>query len=216
MKKESAWMYLFYIPFAIAGLFCGYMGVNQILDHQYLTKHGIETKGIVVKLIEDSKNSSSVKPIIEFVTEQGERIIHKSNYATNINPAKIGDETTVWYDPTNTKNHLSAFDAPSWFFFIFLLTHGGIGIGGIIYLTKKRQFFDWLQTNGRVIQASYKETVVRGDGYCVKATWTDPMTKIHYEFSCDAYNGNYRKWTVNDKISVLIDPANPKRYIVDL
>lgn len=214
MKKASAWMYLFYIPFAIAGLFCGYMGLNRILDHQYLKKNGREAKGTVVQLIGDRENGS--KPIIEFVTEKGERIIHEINFSTNINPAKIGDEITVWYDPANPKKHLSESYSPSWFFFIFLLTHGGIGIGGIIYLNKKRQFFDWLQTNGRFIQANYKETVVQGDGSCLKATWTDPMTKIHYEFSCDGYDGNYHKLTVNDKIPVLIDPANPGRYIVDL
>jgi hypothetical protein len=55
-----------------------------------------------------------------------------------------------------------------------------------------------------------------GFAWYVEAQWTDPRTGIPYEFRSEALHRRQAKlYTIGERISVLIDPADPNRYYVE-
>ena len=84
--------------------------------------------------------------------------------------------------------------------------------------------FSWLTSHGRQISAivtsirhetGKTQADFQRDNYYVCATWTHPQTGKTYTFWTWAMNHRPDCWQ-GSLVSVLIDPANPGRYILDL
>jgi len=86
------------------------------------------------------------------------------------------------------------------------------------------QRIDWLRHHGKRIIAMV--TSIRHetgktssgfsrDNYYVTATWTNPWTGKTYAFWTWVMN-HQPEYTEGSLVPVLVDPANPKRYILDL
>jgi hypothetical protein len=220
MEKFSGFLYPFLGCFAMAGLFMGYKLIDLTFEEIYLQKNGLEATGTVVKLLENRDDgSTTTTPVVEFETKKGELITYQFSYSTNINPAKMGDKLTVLYDPLDPKRHSTEKEknGMTWVSIILMLTHGGVGFGGMIWLYRKRKFMEWISTNGQMIQAAFYDLKKNAEDDTVTAKWTDPNTQIQYSFyetisNLDLSESDF----VGKQISVIIDPKNPKRYIMDL
>ena len=216
-------LYFFFAIFALAGLACGAWGVVGLLDRNRILNEGIKTTGTIVELARSSKGNS-VAPVVSFRDRSGESVVYRSNFYSGMSSYRVGDEMVVWYLPPNSSEDviLEGRDWTAYFPFIFLLTHGGVGIGGILWLERKRRRQKWLLENGQEVRASLVKVNTHsgksGTSYTFTSKWTDPFTGQAYTFesesvSFDPSDGLARQ---GGSVRVLIDPAKPKRYWVDV
>ncbi len=111
-----------------------------------------------------------------------------------------------------------------------------IGLVGIVRATKRASDINWLKSNGRRITATVTEIQTKrvsnqvpystGSGtsyrtetrtyYVVVARWVDPQTRREYTFHSERRSSYPRNYGPGSSISVLIDPANPLRHLVEV
>jgi hypothetical protein len=94
----------------------------------------------------------------------------------------------------------------------------------LIFIGYQVQQFAWIRHHGKRISAMVTsirhetgktQAGFERDNYYVSATWTHPRTGKTYTFWTWAMNHRPDCWQ-GSLISVLIDPVNPRRYILDL
>jgi len=215
--KNKGCLYPFFAIFAIAGLACGLAGFWLVKSRYDLMNDGIKTSGTVIDL---NHSENTVAPIIGFNDEWGNSLVYNSSNYTSFDPYKVGQKITLYYDPSDPENVTLEGDGWwNWFPFIFLFTHGGVGIGGLYWLEKKRRLHKWLQQSGHEIQArltNIKETYNKGRYYTLQCEWSDPYTNTLYTFESESMSKNPSDLIApGSTLRVLIDPANPKRYWMD-
>jgi len=215
-------LYIFFAIFALAGLACGAWGVAGLVSRYRILNEGIKTTGTLVDLVRSSKGSS-VAPVIAFLDSQGDSVVYRSNFYSGMSDYHIGQPMTLWYLPANPEADI-VVEGMGWtafFPFIFLLTHGGVGIGGIIWLERKRRRRNWLLANGQEVRARFvKVDAQRGKSvmhYTIVCEWTDTFTGQVHTFKSESTTSSPEAWVAQqgEFLKVLIDPANPKRYWVD-
>ncbi len=219
MNRQGC-LYPFFAIFAFAGLACGYWGISGLLSRQRILSEGIKTTGTVIDLNRSSKGS--VAPIIGFQDEKGLQVVYHYNVYTSTGAYELGQKIPLWYLPSDPTSEV-AFDETDWtvfFPFIFLFSHGGVGIGGIVWLERKRRLRKWLNEQGQEVSARFtKMDVHRGKStsYSILCEWNDPYTGTVHEFKSEYLSSNPEAMLPppGGMVRVLIDPANPKRYWVD-
>ncbi|MFN0215291.1 MAG: DUF3592 domain-containing protein [Saprospiraceae bacterium] len=215
--KPQGCLYPFFAIFAIVGIGCGLLGFWLVKSRYDLINDGIKTTGIV---IEFNHSKNTVAPVVGFKDEWGNELVYNSDNYSSIKTFEIGQKVTVYYDPTDPKNAtLEGEGRWNFFPFIFLLTHGGVGIGGLYWLEKKRRLNRWLQQSGHEIQArlvEIKETYNKRRYYTLYCEWTDPYTNTPHTFESESLsNDPTDRIAPGANLRVLIDPHNPKRYWMD-
>lgn len=223
MNKPGC-LYIFFAIFAIAGLACGAWGVAGLISRNRILNEGIKTTGTIVELARSSKGNS-VAPVVAFRDQDGDSVVYRSNFYSGISDYQIGQQMVVRYLPSNPKEDV-VIEGMGWtafFPFIFLLTHGGVGIGGIIWLERKRRRQKWLLQQGQEVKAHLvKVNTHWGKSgrktYTLTCEWTDRLTGQTYTFESESIPSDPADWVArqDDSVRVLIDPANPKRYWVDV
>jgi hypothetical protein len=220
MNKQGC-LYPFFAIFALAGLACGAWGVSNLNSRNRILKEGIETTGTIIGLSGGKNNS--VAPIVGFEDQRGRSIVYHSNFHTNMTSYGIGQKMRLWYLPSDPNESvvLEGSDWTGYFPFLFLFTHGGLGIGGLIWLERKRRLRNWLNINGQRVKARFLMVDVhRGKSttYTIVCEWTDTLTGTKYKFRSESLGTNPEALLPppNDSVWVLIDPSNPKRYWVDV
>ena len=215
--KNQGCIYPFFAIFAIAGLGSGMLGFSMQLDRNHMISAGIKTTGTVV---DHAHSKKSVASVVQYKDRNGTTWTYRSHFYTNINPDKIGDVVTVYYDPNNPEDVVLEHEGLSSLLpFIFLFTHGGIGFGGLYWLEKKRRRYQWLQQSGMEVLAQFtgvKETNNKGRYYTVQAEWIDPLSNTKHFFESEALSQNPADFmAIGSSIGVLIDPNKPERYWMD-
>jgi hypothetical protein len=215
--KQQGCLYPFFGIFAIAGLVCGVVGFSMLYSRYQLMHEGVKTTGTVTNL---NWSKNTVAPVVGFEDEWGNALEYHSAFYTNIDPYELGQEVVIYYDPNNPKDAtLDGEGWEGWFPLIFLLTHGGVGFGGLYWLEKKRRLYKWLQEKGYEVQAQFtrvKESYNKRRYYALQCEWTDPYTKILHQFESERTAKEPPASLIpGTLIRVLIDPDNPKRYWVD-
>ncbi len=217
-------LYFFFGIFALAGLACGALGVSSILSRNRILNEGIKTTGTLVELARSSKGNS-VAPVVSFRDNRGDSVVYRSNFYSGMSSYRVGQEMVVWYLPPNSSEDviLEGRDWTVYFPFLFLLTHGGVGIGGLLWLERKRRRQKWLLENGQEVKASLvKVNIHWGKSgrktYTLICEWTDRLTGQTHTFESESASSDPADWMARQggPVRVLIDPANPKRYWVDV
>ena len=219
--KNSIIGYLFFGIFALAGIICGIVSASLWYARYQLMRDGEKTTGQVVELqYSRSKGSTTTAPVIAFTTPSGRRVVYRSNFYTNINPFQVGDTVTLWYDRAEPEKVVLEKSGMTVILLtlLFLFTHGGVGIGGLVWLERKRRLRRWLQEYGQEIKARFvRANRANKRGYNVECTWTDPYTQQAHTFTSDSMSKNPEDFIPpNGLLRVLIDPGNPKRYWVQM
>jgi hypothetical protein len=211
-------MYFFFGIFAAAGLLCGVISLGLVYQRYQVTSEGIQTTGTVVDLL---YSKSSVAPVVSYTDESGTKRLYESSSYTSIDPPEIGDQLALYYLPGKPDEvELEGEGLFNLFPLIFFFTHGGVGFGGLYWLEKKRRMHNWLQQHGQSVQAKLVEirhSANKGRSYyTLRCEWKDPYTQeMHYFESETLSQDPSGRIQVGSVVSVLIDPAKPKRYLVD-
>lgn len=208
-------LYPFFAIFAIAGLISGAIGAVSVYNRYRLTTEGVKAVGKVIDL---NYNKNMSAPVIGFTDTRGRSIVYHSTLYSSTNDHEIGDEIELHYLPDDPDEvALEGEGWTGWIPFIFLFTHGGAGIGGLIWLERQRRLRKWLLEYGHSIEAKFtgvEEQHHKGNtSYYIVCSWKDPYTQEEYTFKSDALR-EYPVITLGASIPVLIDPANPKRHLV--
>ena len=212
--------YLFFSIFAFAGLICGAWGAYNVHSEYTIKNEGIQTTGSIIDL-KYSNKGGNVSPVIGFRDQSGREVVYHSNFYTNMVSYQIGQPMTLWYLPEDPQNEviLEGGNFMTYFPFLFLFTHGGVGFGGLIWLEMSRRRVKWLKEYGQEVQARYVKTQQNSGKrttYQVVSEWKDPYTQTVYEFKSERLSQNPEaSFAPGQQVRVLIDPNNPKRYWMD-
>lgn len=214
---------MFFAIFALAGLACGAWGVLSFISRNRILNEGVKTTGTIIELARGGKGNS-VTPVIRFKDNDGDSVLYRSNFSSGVSSYYVGQQMVMWYMPSNPKEDV-VVEGMGWtafFPFIFLLVHGGIGFGGIFWIERNRNRQKWLLENGQEVKAQFfKINTHHGKSnmrYTVTCKWTDPSTNQTYTFESESVPFNPEDLVAKQHglLRVLIDPAKPKRFWVDM
>lgn len=215
---------VFFGIFSLVGAIMGIAFTAVMFNLYLLRSDGIRTEGEVTDVTYSDKGGTS--PTVSFVTDQGETIIHNTGVFTSPPEFSVGDRVTLWYHPDNPRD-LVLKGTDTWLVplitGIFFLIFGGIGFGGLLnrYFSKKRKA--WLWQHGTPIDVPFTEvrynTSLKVNGaspFVIVGQWHDKSTNKVYTFESDNIWYDPSPYVAEGRLlRVMIDPANPARYVMD-
>lgn len=223
MKTLNIIKYVFAIVGAcmLAGAFALYSSTSSFLER------AVTTQGTVVELIRSrSSDSISYYPIVEFTTTSGHAVEFQSNSGSNPPSYNRGEQVSVIYESSAPES--AKIDS---FFSLWggATIVGGIGLvfgligGGMLaYGVVKRRSNAHLQKNGVEIQADFQGvehntslTVNGRSPFNIVCQWLHPQTGELYIFRSENLWFDPSDHVEYEKIPVLVDESNLKKYWVD-
>ncbi len=226
MKVES----LFFSIFGIVGfgMLIG-CGLFIISTREFLAV-AKGTDGSVVRLEYErsgSKSGGSYYPIVRFLLRTGETIEFSSSVGSNPPSYRRGEPVRVLYDPTAPESaEIDSFFS-LWFAPILLGFLGsvfsafGVGYWGWCIARVRREA--WLARHGRRIVADIVDMAIdrsvkrnRRSPWRITAQWADPLSRKVHVFKSAGIRFDPKPFLGGETVPVLIDPDDPRRYMVDL
>lgn len=197
---------------------------------QFIEK-SIKTQGTVVEIFEsysiDSEDDDVYYcPLVEFTDANGALIEFESS-GSNPPSYSVNEMVEVIYDPEYP--HIAEINS-------FSSLWGGattLGILGLVFFLiggsffaydmKKKSMLKYLKKNGKKIETKLQKVKINtsygGSGenpFILVTQWRNPETSKLHIFTSDNIWFDPTDYIKTDKINVLIDIKNPKRYSVDL
>lgn len=223
MKVLSVIKYLFSaIGVALlAGAFYLYQSKQEFLEK------ADRVQGTVVELIaKRSDKSTTYAPVVVFKTKKGQEIKYFSSVSSNPPSYSEGENVEMLYDPQNPHDASINGFFSLWLGPLILSILGAIFfiIGSVIiviaWLQDKKT--ENLRETGKPISTKFTQ-VQLNTGYAVNgrnpfqicSQWQDPHTKDLYVFKSDNIWFDPTDFLNIEEIRVLIDPQDPKKYIMD-
>jgi hypothetical protein len=222
---------IFGIFFVIGvGVFAG--GIYSIQQTRRFLRTAVETRGVVTEIVwreslSRSRGSSwSSYPRFRFSTSDGQEIDIVSDTGSSPPSYRVNEPVTILYDPQQP-NHASIKSfSELWMLSVILCGLGAVfssfGIVAVVRKALGSRKNDWLQQNGRRIQAEITRVelntslVVNGaNPYCIECQWLDPARNEMHIFHSANIWFDPTNYIPGKTIEVLVDPDNPRRYAVE-
>jgi len=224
--KRFRWFVIIFLGVGLLMLFGALMFWNK--TRGFLAR-AHQASGTVVELIEtrDNEGSSMWKPVVAFTDDNG----HKTRFTDSVSsrPAAydVGEAVTVLYLPGKAgEAHIKGFSS-LWLGATIL---GGLGViftgigAGIVFATrageKKKHY---LMAYGNAIETEVqgvdRNTGVEINGqnpWRISSQWLDPKTNMVRIFHSENLWFDPSGFMKRKKVTVLVDPNNPKRYHMDI
>ena len=217
-------MKIFNALFLAAGIILLLVGAYAASRARDLQRHGVTAVGHVTRLERGSKGSSF--PVVEFQTEDEQRITFKSRMGSSPPSFRVGEAVAVLYDPLDPQRaSIQSFGqlwGPSILSGLLGAVFTAIPSGILISRARRRKLDAWLRQYGQRVTTQLDRvelnTSVRVNGihpYRIFSQGQNPFTAQAEVFH------SYNLWSdpspyLRDRsIDVLIDPNNPKRYWLD-
>lgn len=193
-------------------------------------------EGTVVDLVQSRSNMSSsssttesvtYRPVVHFVDLNGNTIEFTSSTGSNPPSYSRGEQVEVLYLPDEPeKAKINGFFS-LWGGPVILGILGGlfflIGGGILLVTTLKGRRDEYLKKHGKPIETVFQgvelnESVsVNGrNPFRILTQWQNPTTQEVHVFHSNNLWFNPSDYINRDKITVFIDPKNPKKYFVDI
>jgi len=192
--------------------------------------HAQEGQGTVIELIEvrDSDGGSSTwKPRVKYAAPSGEEIIFNASFSANPAPYQVGEVVPVLFVPQDPheariKGYSSLWLGPtilSGLGVIFAAIGGGIVLAQRVGLRKR----DYLMAYGNAIETDVqgveRNTSLEVNGknpWRISSQWLEPGSDKLRVFHSENLWFDPTRFVTQKQVTVLIDPANPKRYYMDV
>lgn len=223
--QNNFWLF-FCGLFAFVGTVLGAAGFAFWRDSEQLVRTGVATEGTVVRLVYNQK-SGTTAPVIEYETDWNGPQTYVSSTFTSPPVYSVGERVPMWYSP-NDPTQVVLDGTDRWLlpaiFGGFFLIFGSIGYGGLAWQFFKSRRRRWLLQHGHPVEAALlgvlHNTSVRVNGaspFVVQCQWHDPVQHRVHVFESEPVWFNPESFLPpNRPLRVLIDPRNPKAYLVDL
>ncbi len=205
---------------------CG-LFVYQTLEFLAVAKGA---DGTVVRLEYERSGSSSggaYYPIVRFLLRTGETFEFRSSVGSSPPSYRRGEPVRVLYDPTTPESaEIDSFFS-LWFAPILLgflgSVFGAFGVGYWGWFIARVRREAWLARHGRRIVADIVDVAIersvkrnRRSPWRITAQWTDPLSRKVHVFKSRRIWFDPTPFMKGETVSVLIDPDDPRRYMVDL
>lgn len=188
-----------------------------------------QASGTVVELIEvrDNEGSSLWKPVVAFTDDRGRKTRFTDSVSSRPAAYDVGEAVTVLYLPGETGEvHIKGFSS------LWLGTSilGGIGFvftaigAGIVFANragekKKHYLMAYGTAIETEIQGVDRNTGVEINGqnpWRISSQWLDPKSNTVRIFHSENLWFDPSSFMKRKKVTVLLDPNNPKRYHMDI
>ncbi|WP_027908294.1 DUF3592 domain-containing protein [Pseudomonas sp. URMO17WK12:I4] len=212
---KTAWLWIF--PGIGALMLAGAVGIQvaRLSDQAHMAR----TEGSVVDI-------EGGCPTVSFTSLDGTLGEYHSGTCSTPPSFDIGERVTVYYDPQNLERaRIDSFEQ-NW---IGSLILGGIGAVflalGLLFvlppLFGKRRAAELL-ASGTPVQAEVVDVELNGgltingqSPYRIVAQWLNPQTNKLHVFRSENLLFDPGPYISESLVTVMIDPANPKRYSMD-
>ena len=166
-------------------------------------------------------------PVVSFTTARGETIEFQSSYGSNPPAYDVGAGVRVKYDPK--RPGMAEIDSVAKIMF-FVLLFSGFGVSSVtigfipmlVRIARRRRLINILR-DGRPIIATFhsveEDTTVKVQNrhpYRVVAEWRNPISKELVHFRSHGVWKDPTEQAKKRLITVVVDPNNFRRYVVDL
>jgi hypothetical protein len=187
-------------------------------------------EGKVIDLVRDrssSGSSSTYRPVVEFTIPTGLRVEFTSGVGTSPPAYRVGEPVTVLYDPVDpNKARIKSFFS-LWFGFMIVFALGLIfailGLGMILVPARGRRRAEWLRRNGRRVKTAFKGVELNSSlhvngrsPYRIISQASDAGDKTVRVYQSENIWFDPSEYIKNESIDVLVDPGNPKKYVMDI
>ncbi len=215
--------------FAATGLLFACIGLWFLAADRQLAAKGGMTTGTVVALHQhyDSDGDRMYRPEVEFTDARGTVHRFRSHISSSSPGFSRGEQVQVLYDPSAPGD--AAIDSfmqrhflPAMFTVIGSI-FTMIGGGTVLHFVRRRRIVAQLKQTGVPISAKfiecYRDTSIKINGrspFRVVCQATHPATGRLQSFKSGPIWLDLTEQLSNNDLDMLIDPANPKRYYVDL
>lgn len=190
----------------------------------------VEAEGKVVDLERSRPSSSSstmYRPVVEFTTVTGERIEFTSRVGSSPPSHRVGEAVRVLYHPADPHGARIKSFFQLWFGFLIVFALGlvfaAIGLTMIVVQARGRKRAEWLRQHGRRMKTAYKGVEInqslRVNGrspYQIISQAPDPSSNTVRVFESENIWFDPSEYIKSETIDVLVDPNNPKRYVMDI
>lgn len=224
MKAIAIVKYLFtLVGFAmLAGAFWAYSSTSSFL------KQAETADGIVFELLASrSDNSTTYRPVVQFIDQQGQFIEFVSSTGSNPASYSQGEQVKVLYLPERPSNAKINSFFSLWGVAIILAGIGAvfflIGVGIIMFTRLKSRQDEMLKTSGVAIETQYQSveqnTALSVNGrhpFRVLTQWQNPATSDIHIFKSNNLWFDPSAYIKQETIRVFIAKGNPAKYYVDL
>lgn len=221
-------------------IFFGIVGIVLLGVSGWLTVGSLDFKanaaqaeGTVVRLQSEYSRDSEGRgrymyyPIVQFGTEAGEDIEFRGSVGSSSPSYRRGERVTVLYFPQAPQDAKIDSIGGLW---VGPLITGGAGLvftlvaGGFWFVRARRaKLEEWMRMNGRPVEADYtgviRDTSFKVNGrspWRITAQWQNPVEGKLHVFESKRLWFDPEPFVKGDRITVLIDPRNPKRHVFDL
>lgn len=220
MRRNTISGYLFImagIGMVVAALFLLH-GV-----YEFMTE-AVTAEGTVVELVK-SRNLS--KPVVKFVTQQGQEIVFHSAISSTPPAYSVGEKVEVIYLPDRPASaKINDFFSVWWRSFVMGFIGGMVILTGVIkiYGPKWKAHRDeLLRQQGVPIETVLQRVEQIGSisvngkhPYRILTRWQNPATSKMHSFKSDDIWFDPTNHIKSKRITVFIKRNNPNRYVVDI
>ncbi|RZJ47761.1 MAG: DUF3592 domain-containing protein [Flavobacterium sp.] len=188
----------------------------------------ITVEGTVTELLPSrSDNSTTYKPVVTFTTKDDKKIEYTSSVSSNPPSYHVGEKVEIFYDPADP------YDADINGFFSLWLAPLILGIMGSIFFLigfsiilfgkMKQKKIEDLKFNGKRISTKFDHVQLNSNykvngrsPFLIYSQWLNTTTNELHLFKSEDIWFDPTDFIPSEEIKVLIDPANPKRYYMDI
>ncbi len=215
--------------FAAIGLLTTAVGGWLYHQDQSLAANGVHTRGTVIDMASsrDSDGDWTYRPVVAFTDASGGRHRFSSSVGSNRPSHSIGETVDIIYSPWAPEQ---AMIDGFWDRYFPVLMFGGIGtlfaaigIALLVTYVRHQRIEAQLRVSGVPLTAKFSNCYLdTGTQINGRSPWrvvcqaTDPATGKLESFKSDPVWVDPTEQLKGREIKVLIDPARPKRYFVDL
>jgi uncharacterized protein DUF3592 len=192
--------------------------------------HARQTTGTVVELreVRDSDGGSSTwKPVVNFVADDGRDITFAASFSSKPAPYDVGERVDVLYLPDDPLQARIKGFSSLWLGSSILggmgLAFGGIGAGILLGTRAGEKKKHYLMAYGNAIETELqgvdRNTGIEVNGkhpWRISSQWLDPVSNTMRIFHSENLWFDPTKFVTNKRVTVLLDPNNPKRYHMDI
>ena len=219
---------LIFFIFALSGTVLLAAGAWTGLRRYRFLQTATTAEGVVTENVyhRGTRGSGSYYPRVRFQTASGETLILDGNFGSSPPAYRRGERVEVLYDADDpTRFFLNGFGS-LWFVPVMLggmgLMFAAVGFGPFVWQGHVRKRDDWLRVNGQHIFADFDcvelNTSVRVNGqspWRIVCQWRDPATNQVHVYRSHNLWYDPGKYITGKTMEVLVDPGNPRRYVVE-
>src|SRR5690348_975399 len=210
--------------FLILGLAFIALATLFLINTRGFIAHAHRAEGAVVDMLSDRDGYT---PVVRFRTPQGKEVTFQESGKQKPAPYAVGDTLQVLYLPeTPADARIDRFSSlwllPTVFGF---LGAGFAGIGGgiILYGMSAARKKEYLLAHGRAIETDFQGVERNGaiefnrkNPWRIASQWVNPESRQLRVFYSENLWFDPSRFVTAGKITVWLDPRNPKRYYMDV